>query len=122
MQGTVLSQECDRACHIPCDALPALQRGVAHSERGSFVLLCVGDHHPPADVQGLLTDVFRAVAAHQSYRELGELGRANRAVSGTARASRARYDGKGGRMMRSIIRRMSNVQWLEKLQRVGGLL
>lgn len=45
---------------------PALQRGVAHSERGSSVLPCVGDHHTPADVQGLPTDLFRAVAAHHS--------------------------------------------------------
>lgn len=71
---------------------PAVQWEDAHNERSSSVLPCVCDQQTPADVQGIPTDVFRAVAAHQSLSGAGRAG----TVSGTACASHARYDGREG--------------------------
>lgn len=78
---------------------PALQRGAAHNEWGSSALPCVGDHCTPADVQGLPTDVVRAVAAHRS---LSGAGRAGQSQWGSARYSpcqscQACWKGRGGR-------------------------
>lgn len=81
---------------MPFQRAPALPRGVAHNEKGSSALLCMGDHCTPADVQGFPTDVFRAVAAHQGLSGAKRAGQSPGAVSGTACASCATYDGRGG--------------------------
>lgn len=60
--------------NVGCD-LPSSERSVALAERYPFVFAAVGSHpDDAAHVDGSLLDRYRALAAHEKVRAIGEIG------------------------------------------------